>query len=523
MSIIELLRQVVGMRPNQAAIVASRRGVDRAVSFAELSRAAESGAAYLISLGLRPGDAVLVLQPMSIELYEVLLSVFRAGLVAMFLDPSAGPDHLEQCIAMQPPAAFIGSSKAHLLLFRSKALRQIPRRIVTGRWFPGSRAWFRHRQSEPATHLDLPAAESPALLTFTSGSTGHPKAAVRTHQFLIAQHRALRTSIDLEAGEVDLSTLPIFVLANLASGLTSVIPDADLRFPGRIDPIPVLAQIQRLQTTRVAGSPAFFERLADACEAEGLVLSELRKLYTGGAPVFPRLLRRLQRLAPHATVSAVYGSTEAEPIAHIAQEQVLDEDYKAMNHGGGLLVGHTVPEVDLRIVEECWGTPLGALTRNGFEERFVGQGEIGEIVVTGEHVLKSYFRDVGNQETKFDVAGTVWHRTGDMGCLDAAGRLWLMGRCNARIKDARGVLDPFTVECIAQEDASIARSACVSHCGRRLLLVELLNAGKGPASDLVERLRWAQIDEIRVVAKIPVDKRHNAKIDYPGLLKSLDS
>ena len=78
--------------------------------------------------------------------------------------------------------------------------------------------------------------ETPALVTFTSGSTGAPKAAVRTHGFLLEQHRVLAESLRLTPDDLDLTTLPIFVLANLGSGVCSLIPDADLRHPGAIEP-----------------------------------------------------------------------------------------------------------------------------------------------------------------------------------------------------------------------------------------------------------------------------------------------
>src|SRR4029077_2154615 len=130
----------------------------------------------------------------------------------------------------------------------------------------------------------------------------------------IAQHEALKNAISLEPGERDLATLPIFVLANLASGITSVLPDAKLGYPGSVDANRIAKQVRRLQPTRTGGSPAFYQRLV----AEPFALSGFRKIYTGGAPVFPSFLQKLQRLAPASLIVAVYGSTEAEPIAHVA-------------------------------------------------------------------------------------------------------------------------------------------------------------------------------------------------------------
>src|SRR5205807_4714256 len=134
----------------------------------------------------------------------------------------------------------------HLLRLWAPALRRIPVKFSVGRLpVPGARPWSNYR-GVPRHDDILPAeADTPALLTFTSGSTGQPKAAVRTHGFLLAQHRALERSLRLQPGEIDLTTLPIFLLANLASGVTSVVPNADLRYPGSIDPSRVVAQIRR--------------------------------------------------------------------------------------------------------------------------------------------------------------------------------------------------------------------------------------------------------------------------------------
>ena len=109
-------------------------------------------------------------------------------------------------------------------------------------------------------------SDAPALISFTSGNTGEPKAALRTHGLLLSQHRAIEQNLALVPGEVELVALPIFVLANLASRVTSIIPSVDLRRPDRIAPAPVVAQIRDLGATRTAASPAFYERLADYCE-----------------------------------------------------------------------------------------------------------------------------------------------------------------------------------------------------------------------------------------------------------------
>jgi len=524
MNIAEILAAHARARPNASAIVDTYRGRDRVTTFAQLDRAAARAAQLLWDQGLRPGDAVLVFQPMSAELYAALLAIFRLRLVAMFLDPSAGREHVERCCQLQAPRGFIGSTKAHLLRLWSPALRRIPIKLVIGLPLPGAVRWSRSDHTPPHPGALPCAPDTPALLTFTSGSTGQPKAVVRSHGFLLAQHAALVDSLTLTAGAVDLTTLPIVLLANLGSGVTSLIPNADLRYPGAIDPLPVLGQIERHRPVSSAASPAFFERLARTAAPHRLQLPCFRKLFSGGAPVFPRTLDQMHAMAPRAEVIAVYGSTEAEPIAHVARSEWQPADRGAMLAGRGLLAGHPVATIRVRILRDQWGAPAGPYTDASFAAERVKHGEAGEIVVSGAHVLAGYLHGHGDVETKFRVDGTVWHRTGDAGYLDESGRLWLLGRCAARIDDAHGSVHPFAVETAVHEDPRIKRAALVAHRGRRSLAVEFFDeVTDTDVSRLRQSLGWAHIDAVRVLAEVPVDPRHNAKIDYPRLRSLLNA
>jgi olefin beta-lactone synthetase len=539
MTIGDKLSEQARGRPGTVALIDDAAG--RTLTFAQLDDEVAKAAAWWRARGLKRGQAVLVFVPMSADLYVALLAIFRIGAVALFLDPSAGKEHLERCCARWAPAALLAIPKAHLLRLRSRALRAIPLKVTTGGWLPGTVRWLAGATVKRVTTNDA-QPEDAALVTFTSGSTGVPKGAVRTQGFLLAQYQALAPSIALQAGDVDLATLPVFTLANLAAGVTTVIPDVDLRKPGAVDAARVWAQIERSGVNRITASPAFFERLiayangrsGDESGGAGSLIGKsgnqetdrrrtlpgLRKLYTGGAPVFPRLLEALSALAPNAEVVAVYGSTEAEPIAHVGAHEIEAEDLVAMRGGRGLLAGVPVDEVKLRVVRDRWGVARGALSAEEFAAECLPTGETGEIVVAGDHVLPGYLGGIGDEETKFRVAGEVWHRTGDAGLLDERGRLWLAGRCAARIEDARGAIYPFGVECVAMTFPAVRRAAMVALDGRRVLVVEA-DSDERLAAELVAAVAWAQVDEVRFMATLPVDKRHNAKIDYPELRRRL--
>ena len=282
MNLAHTLIEQTRLRPNAPAIIDTRRGRSRTTTFAELDLAAARVARLLTNHGLQPGDAVLVFHPMSAELYVALLALFRLRLVAMFLDPSAGRAHVERCCVMNPPKALIAGPKAHLLRLIVPAVRRIPVKIVIGFPVPCAVRWSAADRLEPLTEVRDCEADAPALLTFTSGSTGQPKGTMRSHGLLGAQYRALADSLALTAGDVDLATLPIVALANLGSGVTSLIPDADLRYPGAVAPAPIFAQIHAHQATTSVASPAFFECLVRHGGSNGLTLPSLRKLFTGG-------------------------------------------------------------------------------------------------------------------------------------------------------------------------------------------------------------------------------------------------
>jgi acyl-CoA synthetase (AMP-forming)/AMP-acid ligase II len=521
MNIAEILRaraQSAGERP---AII-DRHGE---ISFRDLDRLSARFAARFERDGLRTGDRVLVAHPVSIPLYALLIALFRLGAIALFLDPHANRAQWDRCCRIAAPRGFIGSRYAQLLRLLVPSIRRIPIKIVVSAGASAGSDTSRQRD-----RIEPCADDTPALLTFTSGSTGEPKAALRTHGFLLAQNRVLEKTLQRTPEDIDLTALPMFVLSNLAAGVTSLIPDADFRRPGAINALPVLRQIQQHRPTSLIAAPAFLDRLVShAREREldferGATLDSLRHIFTGGAPVFPNLLRKVRAAAPRAAIIAVYGSTEAEPIAHVDLADITSDDFEQMKNGAGLLAGRPIEDIDLRIIEDCWGTPLISV-----DER-VPDGQIGEIVVSGDHVLTGYLNGVGDAETKIrthTAAGDrVWHRTGDAGYLDATGRLWLMGRCSAHITDAQGTLYPFAVETAALEIVGIARAALVQRRGRRVLAVELEpDASRTPRdlrASLLDALRWANLADIIFVRAIPVDRRHNAKVDYPRLAQLIE-
>lgn len=513
------LAERASLHPERTAVVEYVGGKARRITFGGLSERVAALSAGMQEAGIGAGDRVLLFVPMSIDLYVALLAALHAGGTAVFLDAWTGRERLDAAVAAARPKAFVGSPRAHLLRLVSPAVRSIPVKWAAGRRWP---RLARHERPGAAGPAAVVSPDAPALVTFTTGSTGRPKGAARSHAFLWAQHLALAAHLRLSEEDVDMPTLPVFVLNNLAAGTPSVIPDFDPRRPAEIDPETIFGQLLAESVTTSSGSPAFYERLAGWCAARGKKLP-LRALFTGGAPVYPPLARLLADTV-EGEAHVVYGSTEAEPVAGIEARAML----AAMERGGeGICVGAPVPEVELRILRPHDG-PV-ELGPRGWAEWDAAPGETGEVAVTGDHVLAGYLDDpAADRENKVRDGARVWHRTGDAARLDAEGRLWLMGRVSQRVKRAGETEWSTPAEVRALGAPGVRHAAYLGlpdpDFGHRAVLCVETECGRlddSARAAILDRLRPIPVDELRVLPRIPRDPRHASKTDTASLRRQL--
>lgn len=470
MNLVELFLKQVEARPDAAAIITPE---GRVVSYSQLAKASAARAQVYQRAGIGAGDIVLIGRGVSVELYETLLAVFRLGAVAMFPEPAAGLKGLRQAVQAAQPKAVVTTGIGHVLRLLFPELRRLK---SLGE--PGAETVDR----EILAHLP---GDAPALITFTSGSTGRPKGIVRTSDFLVLQHTLLENLRRTKPDDVDLISLPVFILSNLAAGAASVIPAGKLTRPAKLDGAVLRKQIADHRVNRIIAPPAVCARIAEGAKP----MLQLEAVFTGGGPVFPNLLHAIARAAPKAAVHAVYGSTEAEPIAHLEMSEVSDADWEAMAIGGGLLAGKPVPQISVDIRDH-------------------------EVFVAGEHVNRGYLDAADDKSTKSRRDGMLWHRTGDAARLDDKGRLWLLGRREA----ASGGLFPFAIETAALSWPGVRQAALLASGSRGTLAVS------GEGLDLVDlKARAGKLGAVDVVIlpEVPMDKRHNSKADYARLKKLL--
>jgi acyl-CoA synthetase (AMP-forming)/AMP-acid ligase II len=362
-----------------------------------------------------------------------------------------------------------------------------------------------------------------AAILFTSGSTGIAKGAIYTHGIVAAQVEALRRLYDIQAGEIDLATFPLFALFAPALGMTAVIPNMDPTRPARVHPPNIIRAIEDWGVTNMFGSPALLNALGRWGVEHGVKLPSLRRVISAGAPVPAPVIERITTmLGPDAEVFTPYGATECLPVASIGSREILGETRHMTDVGAGVCVGRPVPEVEVAII------PISDEPIPAWDESLrLPPNQIGEITVTGPFVTRAYHaRPEATALAKMaGKAGTIWHRMGDVGYLDDRGRLWFCGRKTHRVTTPAGTLYSIPVEAVFNTHPAVYRTALVGvgPAGKPtpVLCVELEPNARGTDREKLSRELLdlgAKHEHTRGIKTIlyhpafPVDVRHNAKI-----------
>jgi olefin beta-lactone synthetase len=483
----------------------------------------------LRALGLIPGDRVLIFLPMSPELYLAMFGVLQIGAVAVFLDSWARKDQLGLCSKTAGPKAVISLEAAFTMFGMVPEVEAIPLKIVAGSHTGTYDADLSSLSEAPSESPIEPVySGTPALITFTTGSSGTPKGAVRTHQFLAAQHKALDACITYAEDDSDLPTFPIFSLNNLAAGITTVLPAIDLASPSPQDPCMIARQITSARVTCCTLSPSILINLAEYCRTTGHSLSGLARIVTGGAPISKEDIAGIRAAAPGSEIRILYGSTEVEPIASVGADEILNNDGRE-----GVLVGTISADLDFRFIR-IHREPV-ELKEDEWKDWDTARGEIGELLVSGPHVCQEYY----NNPAAFMAAkirertGKIWHRTGDLGFLDEGDRLWLVGRVHNAIMRQGRYLFPVRAERLLRNLHFVRQAAYVGMAdpllGEKACAVISLHQGYDPSAlalykEEVSRILREQgipLDDIRVLDEIPMDPRHHSKVEYSRLKNML--
>ena len=510
MTIIDKIKDLRKQHPDNTALFDLKTG--NKITFTQIDTKSDEICSYLIQKGFEKGNKIVVFVPIGIEFYLILTAIFKMGLQAVFIDPYAGIEHINKCCEMISPDGIIGSGKTLLKGFFLKGIRKIGKKINYIKMMEHSEklSIYEKNKNQKIIQNEKIDGSTPALISFTSGSTGFPKIIMRTHEFLLGQHNVLEKNLKFEKETAVYSSFPIFLLSHMATGTTTFIPDLNWRKPVESDFGNIVKQITENNIQNIILPPAIFENIVKFCKDEKIMLENVQKVYTGGAPVFYSLMKNIKEVFANAKIIALYGASEAEPISVLNFEDITEEDIENMKNGDGLLAGKIINEIELKIKKlEKMPKKNKILKNNNVEDLSALKGEI---LVKGENVVNGYL----NVEKK---PNEKWHRTGDMGYINKKGQLILLGRVKGRIQIEENIYYPFTVETAFSFCKNVKKSVLTSKNNKLYLIVERNPEFKGNLSEdseikeLKEKFGIFKIIETH----IPMDKRHNSKTDYKRL------
>ncbi|WP_027707298.1 AMP-binding protein [Zooshikella ganghwensis] len=518
----QLPLQVMAMYPEQTALLLlnkldETKKSNKAISYGQLNQHVQQLQQALTQYGFKPKDRVVVLLRPSINLYALLIALLSLGLIAVFVDPKMGSKRIGQTLRKSHCLAIVGERRLLRWRWLMPTLWQIPAVSIEELLQTSPQQTAQQARTNP--FLDCSDNDN-ALITYTSGSTGLPKGAARTHQSLITQHQALQRLWRDQPGTTVMTQLPVMALHFLSSGVSTLFVNLN---GNRLTPNQLQQLMQKAKqqnVTRIIGFPRLVEILTRHLLAKEQTWTEINYIAIGGCSVSVRLCRQMKLAFPNARIEVIYGATEAEPITSVSIDEVINE-----SSPNGYLVGKPASVAEVLIVptmDSAKGLDEGTLLA-----RKLPPGVIGEVLVKGPHVIKQYVdNEELTQSLKVPTAdGQVWHRTGDTGYFDGRGRLWLTGRIKDIIELADMTIYPYPLECRVEMLPGVINGILVACRGKATLaLVASAKANRQHIADEVQRICHqleVPLPRLSWMNQLPFDRRHHSKVDRQLLRQQL--
>jgi fatty-acyl-CoA synthase len=391
------------MRPDAVAIRFC--GVD--TTWQQLNERSLKFADALARRGVGLGDRVLILALNYPEYLEAVFGITAVGAIAVPVNFRLTPPEVAYIVSDSGAKAIVTDAMlqplATAVQSRTPALETCV--VIGGKTADGVFGYDDVlAESGPAhTPLDIPE-DTPALIMYTSGTTGSPKGAVLSHSNMNAQSLTCIRALNLGPDSISFCTSPLFHIA----GIGSLAPAFQLGSKtvlhplGAFDATDFLDAVEREQATSAFCVPAQWQMICDEPTVKDRKLA-LKMLSWGAAPASDTVLRAMADCFPNAANVAVFGQTEMSPITC-----VLDGEDAIRKLGS---VGKPIPTIQARIVDD--------------EMNDVAPGEIGEIVYRGPTLMAGYWN---KPEATADAFAGGWFHSGDLVRADEEGFLYVVDR-----------------------------------------------------------------------------------------------
>jgi len=393
-------------------------------------------AAALVRDGVKPQDRVIYLGKNDPRYFEVLFGCALAGAVLTPLNWRLAPDEL---------AAIIEDARATIAIVDSSVVTSVKRKLKAVVALGPHESWIQYAQwcgpsEDPGVR---PQPDHIAFQLYTSGTTGRPKGAMFANGTNL---RVLLDGISVEWGftpeDISLVALPLFHMGGLAWALAGLARGARCVVVRDFDPTGALKTIQKESVTIAFFVPAMLAAVCSVADVGARKLG-LRRVFYSGAPISPVALTKAMA-ALRCDFIQIYGLTEAT--GAFAQLPAHDHDPNGPRAHLLLSAGRPYPWVEIRVVSTSGVADMPA-------------GEIGEIWTRSEQNLVGYWND--SEQTAKALTPEGWLRTGDLGRVDAEGRIFLVDRAKDLVISGGENVYPVEVENVLAAHPQLAEVAVI--------------------------------------------------------------
>jgi len=423
MNLAHLLIESAGRYPDAPALAL---GTDVVATYAEhADRAARLASALLKLPGIEPGDRIAIAMKNAPEYSEIMFGAWHAGLAVVPMNGRLHPREFAYILEdAGAKVCFVTDDLADGIGSVADEVACLEHVILAGS------ARYEEMISSQAIEPAAVGADDLAWLFYTSGTTGRPKGAMLTHANLRAMNAAYFKSVDqIKAGDCIVHAAPyshgsgLYLLPHVERGAFQVIPAS-----GGFNPAEILELLAVWKGVTFFMAPTMVTRLINAPGIEDADTTNLKTIVYGGAPMYLEdCLKALDLLGPKLV--QIYGQGEA-PMTITALSRDLHSRSDAPDYRARLAsVGTAQFGVKVRVADE--------------DDRDMPVGEIGEILVKGDVVMKGYWN---NPEASAAALRGGWLHTGDMGALDENGFLMLKDRSKDLIISGGSNIYPREVE-----------------------------------------------------------------------------
>ncbi len=461
-------------------------GGDR-ISYSRLRREIAATRGALTSLGLEQGDRVAILCGTNSRFVRAWLATIGCGFVAVPLNPQSPAAEIQREIEMVGArAVIVGPAGVHNLsdIDRSTVPSLEFLLTPTRQSLEGSIDFDELvAASEPTPIVDRSDTDLAALL-FTSGTAGHPKAAMLTHGNLSANLRQVQSApvSSTRPDDVTVCVVPLFHVLGLNSILNlALYVGATIVLVERFDPLSMLEMVADEQASILIGPPTMWAALSQVEDAPPEALATVRLSVSGAAPIPDRVVRDAHTNLGIDIVEG-YGLTEASPSVTLAA-------------GTGApigSIGRPIPGVEMRLIDSAGGD--------------VYIGDPGEIIVRGANIFPGYWQDP--EATAFALDSDGWLHTGDMAVVDDDGFLFIVDRAKDLIIVSGFNVYPAEVERVLVTHPAVAEAAVVGiphpHTGETVKAYVVPRSGRSiEEDDLVD---WCATELARYKCPSKIDE-----------------